>query len=118
MKETNLKNYSTEKLILASNCIISANEIYGKKDKKGLIINLEKLEIIQSEIKKREKTNYRIITDKKLYQESGIKKIYRTGSNIGSWFTLNEAKKIVSENKNFTIIEICNTTGATLWEVL
>lgn len=54
MKEINFKNYSTEKLILAVNCIISANEIYGKKDKKGLIRELEKLKIIQSEIKKRQ----------------------------------------------------------------
>ncbi len=120
MKETNLnfQNYSTEKLKLSVNELLKANEIYGKKDKKGLTINLQKIESIKKEIIKREKTNYRIITDKNLYQESGITKIYGTGSDIGSWFTLNEAKKIVSKNKNFTIIEICNTTGAILWEVL
>jgi hypothetical protein len=120
MKETNLnfQNYSTDILKISVKELLKANEIYGKKDKKGLIRNLQKIESIKKEIIKREKTNYRIITDKNLYQESGITKIYGTGSNIGSWFTLNEAKKIVSKNKNFTIIEICNITGSTLWEVL
>lgn len=64
------------------------------------------------------KKNYRIIKDANLYQDTGKVLLYGTGSNIGSWFTLNEAKKIIENKKNYTIIEICNTTGAILWEVL
>lgn len=64
------------------------------------------------------KKNYRIITDANLYYETGKTLIYGTGSYIGSWFTLNEAKKIIENKKNYTIIEICNTTGEILWEVL
>jgi hypothetical protein len=114
----NFKNYSTKILKLAITETLKANKIYGEKDKKGLIRELKKIELIKEEIIKREKTKYRILTDKNLYQESGITKIYGTGSNIGSWFTLKKAQKIVNQNKNFTIIEICNTTGDILWEIL
>ena len=64
------------------------------------------------------KKNYRIVKDANLYLNTGKVLLYGTGSNIGSWFTLIEARKIIENKKNYTIIEICNTTGEILGEIL
>jgi len=55
------------------------------------------------------KATYRILT-----AEGRIK---FTGSDIGSWFTLETAKKLVNRTKNEMIYEY-NKEGDRLWEVV
>ena len=56
------------------------------------------------------KATYRIITKKGL--------IKYAGSNRGSWFTLQQAKKLVNKKEGEKIYEYSLKTMRKLWEVL
>lgn len=53
--------------------------------------------------------NYRILTEDR--------RIKFTGTILGSWFTLDQARSIVDRDSNEMIYEF-NTNGDPMWEVL
>ena len=56
------------------------------------------------------KTNYRILTS-----EGNVK---FTGTSIGSWFTLEDAKKLVDRNNGETIYQFSMQTMTRLFEIV